>query len=496
MIINNHINDLISYVIDKKMIQSEDIDYVYNRMTELLQVENRIKIKPLKSNIKQLSITLNLILDYAFDKGLFAVNSINSRDLFESKIMDVFSPLPSDLNKTFYHLFKENPIEATDYFYKMSKDNNYIKIDRIAKNIIWKSITKYGIFDMTINLSKPEKDPRDIISQSSNNEVDYPLCLLCKENVGFYGSSTKPGRSNHRVIKLNLNNEDFYLQYSPYVYYNEHSIVLMKEHIPMKVSKKTFIRLFDFIDMFPHYFLGSNAGLQFVGGSILSHEHYQGGRYHFPIEDAKEIFIAEIDDISIKYLIWPLSVIRLESKDREKLIDKAIDLFNFWENYTDEEAGIYSFTDKPHNAITPIARKNGDKYVLDMTLRNNLTSKVLPLGIFHPHPIHHNIKKENIGLIEVMGLAVLPPRLKKELEEVKKAIKANTKLPTEYAIHNDWLEELNSKYKGESIDKFIDDQVADKFMKCLEDSGVFKQTETGIKHFEKFINSLKDVFNK
>ncbi len=495
MLINDHIINLINYAIGKNLIETEDFDYTYNRMTTLLKVDNAYMNKKPNREINKLSIILNLILDYSFDNDLFSPNTAKQRDLFESRLMDVFSPLPSNLNKTFYHLFNDNCENATNFLYKLSQDNNYIKTNRIAKNVVWQSMTKYGKMDVTINLSKPEKDPRDIIAKSSAKDEVYPKCLLCKENVGFYGNSTSPGRSNHRIIKMDLNEEEFYFQYSPYVYYNEHCIVLMKEHIPMKVSDKTFKRLFDFVDLFPHYFLGSNAGLPIVGGSILSHEHYQGGRHHFPIEDAKEVFIAKIGDISLKYLVWPLSVIRLQSSNKTELIKKATQLFEFWENYSDEEAQIVAYTDKPHNAITPIARKNGNIYTLDMALRNNLTSKELPLGIFHPHPNHHNIKKENIGLIEVMGLAVLPARLKKELSEVKKALKNNEELPDEFNIHRDWLGELRERNNNEDIDKFIEDQVADKFIRCLEDSGVFKQTEKGIKNFNKFIKLLVDDLN-
>lgn len=496
MRINNTVIDLINYAIDKDLIQADDFEYVLNRLSFILKLEELVIVEKENKEIREFTMILNEILDYSFEKGLFEPNSLKQRDLFESSLMDVFAPLPSDLNKTFHHLYKKNPVDATDYFYNMSKNNNYIKSDRIAKNILWKSVTKYGIFDMTINLSKPEKDPRDIIASSKNIDTLYPLCLLCKENVGFYGNSNHPGRTNHRIIKIKLNNEDFYLQYSPYVYYNEHSIVLMKEHNPMNVSKSTFIRLFDFVDMFPHYFLGSNAGLPIVGGSILNHEHYQGGRHHFPIEDAEEKFIVKIDDVSIKKLVWPLSVLRLESVDKSKLIEKATQLFNFWEKYTDKDAGIYSYTDSPHNAITPIARKNGETYILDMTLRNNLTSKDFPLGIFHPHPIHHNIKKENIGLIEVMGLAVLPARLEEELEVVKNALINNTSIPSEFSIHEEWLKELKDLYNSEDIDQFIKDQVASKFMRCLEDSGVFKQDELGNKLFDKFINALVESLSK
>lgn len=488
--IKNYIEDLILYSIDKKLIQSEDFDYVYNRLTNLLLVENNELIRDDYKSIKHLSIILDLILDYAYDKGFYSPNSTKERDLYESLIMDVFSPLPSSLNRTFYHYFNKNSQEATDFFYKMSQDNNYIKMDRISKNVLWKSTTKYGIFDFAINLSKPEKDPRDIINEFSSKQSKYPRCMLCKENVGFYGDTNKPGRSNHRIIKLNLNDEEFYFQYSPYVYYNEHSIVLMKEHLPMNVSEKTFKRLLDFVDQFPHYFLGSNAGLPIVGGSILSHEHYQGGRHNFAIEDAKEVFVSDFDGVSLKYLIWPLTVLRLESKNRDILVEKAVSIFEFWENYSDLDVSIKAKTDNKHNAITPIARKSGDIYTLDIALRNNLTTDEFPLGIFHPHPEHHNIKKENIGLIEVMGLAVLPPRLKNELKSVKNSLQNNVKLPNEFNVHNDWLIELRDRYNGQDMDQFIEEQVADKFIRALGDSSVFKQTEIGNKRFQVFLTKL------
>lgn len=496
MNINLHIMELIQYAISKNMIQTVDFDYTYNRLTTILKCESHVRTILYKKEVKQLSITLNLILDYASDSDLFSPNTLKNRDIYESMLMDVFSSLPSDLNRKFYDLLDNKPERATDFFYKLSKDNNYIKNERIARNINWKSTTTYGIFDMTINLSKPEKDPRDIITDLTKKNEDYPLCLLCKENVGFYGNSSRPGRSNHRVIKLNLNNEEFYLQYSPYVYYNEHSIVFMKEHLPMNFSEKTYKRLFDFVDLLPHYFLGSNAGLPIVGGSILSHEHYQGGRHHFPIQDAKEVKIDKIGNVSLKYLIWPISVLRLESTNKADLVKMATKIYDFWRNYSDKAAGIVSYTDAPHNAITPIARKNGSNYTLDIALRNNLTSKDYPLGVFHSHKEHHNIKKENIGLIEVMGLAVLPARLKNELVDVKYALKNNESLPIESSIHKDWLQDLKSIYEGENIDLFIHNQVTDKFVKCLEDSGVFKQTPEGINSFKKFNSLLVDELKK
>ena len=496
MKINKDIKLLCLYAIKEHLIDAEDSDYVVNRLCNLLELENYTDIKVEYEGVEEPSTLLDPLIDYAFKQKLFSPNTIIKRDQFEAKIMDVFTPRPSAINTVFNSLLKDNPKEATNYFYHLSQKSNYIKTSRTSKNIIWKSNTKYGLLDMTINLSKPEKDPRDIINSSNALSTTYPKCLLCKEQVGFYGHPSKPGRTNHRIVHMLLNNEDFYLQYSPYVYYNEHSIVLKKEHVPMKVTIDTFIRLFDFVDKLPHYFLGSNAGLPIVGGSILSHEHYQGGRHNFPIEEAKVISEYSLNGLVIKQLYWPLSIVRLESKDREIVINAADKLFKFWENYEDKAAGIIAYTDKPHNAITPIARKNGAVYILDIALRNNLTSKKFPLGIFHPHPENHHIKKENIGLIEVMGLAVLPARLKEELESIKKAIVEKSELPIEHGIHNEWLKDLLKKYNGGNIDTFIENEVTEKFVKCLEDSGVFKQTEEGVIQFDKFIIGLISVLGK
>ena len=488
--INSYIIELIDYAISKKLVQIEDFEYCHNRLTEILKVDTTdINMTYIKGQ-KQLSIILDLILDYSFDIGLFSPNSIIQRDLYESKIMNVFSSLPSDVNHKFHTLYKESPTKATEYFYKLSEDNNYIKKNRISNNINWKSITNYGEMSFTINLSKPEKDPRDIIMQSKQISTDYPKCVLCKENVGFYGNTSKPGRSNHRIIKLNLNDEIFYLQYSPYVYYNEHSIVLLDEHIPMKVSSNTFKRLFDFVDMFPHYFLGSNAGLPIVGGSILNHEHYQGGKHHFPIEDAKIKKTYDLGKIKLQNLIWPISVIRLESKSKEKIIETGNKIFEFWENYSNSDAGIYSQTSEKHNAITPIARKINDVYYLDIALRNNLTSEKHPLGVFHTHNENQHIKKENIGLIEVMGLAVLPARLKTELETIKNCIINDNELPENLGVHSQWFKALKQKYVDQDINKFIEKEVADVFVASLQNAAVFKETEEGFKHLSIFMDQL------
>ena len=490
MKIYKDIKFLCLYGITEKLIDIEDYDYVVNQLTNLLNLDTFNDTKVKYEDVKEPSVLLDPLIDYAYKMKIFSPNTITKRDQFEAKIMDLFIQRPSTINQVFDRLLKVDSKKASDYFYRLSQKSNYIKTSRTSKNIRWKSETPYGVFDMTINLSKPEKDPRDIMNQGNTESSSYPKCLLCKEQVGFYGNPNKPGRSNHRIVHMMLNNEDFYLQYSPYVYYNEHSIVLQKEHVPMKVTIDTFIRLFDFVDILPHYFLGSNAGLPIVGGSILSHEHYQGGRHQFPIESAKVISEHSLNDIVLKQLHWPLSVIRLESKNRESLIKTADKLFKFWENYSDPEAGIYSFTDKPHNAITPIARKKEAIYILDIALRNNLTSDEFPLGIFHPHPENHHIKKENIGLIEVMGLAVLPARLKEELSVIKNALLNKKKLPLEYGLHQEWMKHLSASYSGGDIDKFIDDEVALKFVKCIEDSGVFKQTEKGIAQFNVFVKEL------
>lgn len=495
MKIYKNIKKLTQYAIESGLIMEEDFDYAVNRLSNLLTLEEFVDVEIKSSSVSEPSLLLSPILDFAYEKNLFTPNTTTFRDLFESKIMDIFTPRPSDLNEKFKLLHQENKESATNYFYNLSIKNNYIKTERTSKNIVWKSTTPYGEIDMTINLSKPEKDPRDIIAQGKKSSSGYPQCLLCKENVGFYGNASHPGRTNHRIVKLQLNNEDFYLQYSPYVYYNEHSIVLKREHTPMNVTKATFVRLFDFIDYLPHYFLGSNAGLPIVGGSILSHEHYQGGRYHFPIEDAKILSEYTVKDVTLKQLYWPLSVVRLESTNRESLIQMADKLFQFWEQYTDESAGIFAYTDAPHNAITPIARKVGDVYTLDMTLRNNLTSELYPMGIFHPHPENHHIKKENIGLIEVMGLSVLPARLATELPMIKNVLVSNGDIPEELNIHKQWIIDLKKKYQGENIDEFINHEVTLKFVKCIEDAGVFKQDQLGINHFNLFMGRLLDVLN-
>jgi len=492
MRIYKDIKKLSLYGISKNMIKVDDLDYIINKISNLLELEMYIDNDIEYQDLDEPSLLLEPILDFAQSKDIISPNTAIQRDLFESKIMDIFMSKPSDIQKEFFILHEKHPNKATEFFYKLSQNSNYIKTNRIAKNVNWEFETKYGFLDLTVNLSKPEKDPRDIISFSKKTNIYYPKCFLCKENVGFYGNNSHPGRTSHRIIKLDLNHEEFYFQYSPYVYYNEHCIIFKSDHIPMKINESTFIRLLDFIDLFPDYFLGSNAGLPIVGGSILNHEHYQGGRHSFPIEKAKVIDEFKVDSITIKRLLWPLSVIRLESNNKYDIIKYANKLRLFWENYTNKNAGIYAYTDALHNAVTPIARKFEDKYVLDIALRNNLTSTTYPLGIFHPHPENQHIKKENIGLVEVMGLGVLPPRLDDELKIIKKYLKKPSDFPQSIKIHENWVNYLQNIYDGSNIDNFINQEVGIKFLKCIEDAGVFKQTASGEKQFSHFIKEFID----
>jgi UDPglucose--hexose-1-phosphate uridylyltransferase len=494
--INKDIKQLVQYGINQNMLHEEDALYAVNKICDLLGISDYIDQNVDLINVNEPSELLTPILDYAVNNQKIERNTTLAKDIFEAKIMDCLLPRPSELNHMFYQLEKQSAKQATDYYYDLSQKSNYIKTSRTSKNIIWQAPTKYGVLDMTINLSKPEKDPKDIIKSKNQTTTNHIKCLLCKENVGFNGATTNIGRTNHRIIPLSLNEEPFYMQYSPYVYYNEHCIVLHKDHIPMNVSIKTFKRLFDFVDRFDHYFLGSNAGLPIVGGSILSHEHYQGGAHHFPIEDAKVLDTFEAGDVVIEKLYWPLSVLRLKSKNRKAITKCAIDIFEIWENYSDETVGIIHKTTEKHNAITPIARKKNNIYELDITLRNNLTNNDFPLGIFHPHPAHHHIKKENIGLIEVMGLAVLPARLEKELEVITNALLENKTLGDEYKVHHKWYQYLKANKPNKDLAAYVKTETAKEFMHCLENAGVFKQDEKGQKAFDRFIKEVIYVLNK
>lgn len=436
------------------------------------------------------------LLDYACQQGLCDDNVV-ARDLFDTKLMNDLMPRPSEVIKTFHEKYLISPKDATDYFYKLSQDSDYIRRYRICKDIKWKTDTKYGALDITINLSKPEKDPKAIAAAKKAKQSGYPKCLLCQENVGYAGRSNHPARENHRIIPMEIHHSQWFMQYSPYVYYNEHCIVFNGQHVPMKVERATFCKLFDYVKQFPHYMLGSNADLPIVGGSILSHDHFQGGRYDFAMAKAPiEIEVGQFAGVDVGIVKWPMSVLRLSGKDTETIIELADKILNAWRNYSDEEVNILAQTDgEPHNTITPIARKKGEVYELDLVLRNNRTTKERPDGLFHPNAKLHHIKKENIGLIEVMGLAILPGRLKDELSLLADCLLAggDPNGDERIAKHADWAQELTEKYgtwSKDSIDEILKKEVGLVFQQVLEDAGVYKCDAKGREAFLRFINGL------
>ncbi|MBE5812786.1 MAG: UDP-glucose--hexose-1-phosphate uridylyltransferase [Clostridiales bacterium] len=493
--INESINKLLQYGLNTGLIEKEDKVYVANRLISLLGLPEFVEQEVTNTDLEEILASIN---DYAVEQGIIE-DTVTNRDLFDTKIMGELVKRPSEVIREFNHLYKESPKKATDFFYKLSQDSDYIRRYRIKKDMKWKVDTKYGKLDITINLSKPEKDSRAIAAARNVAQTNYPKCMLCIENEGYEGRINHPARQNLRIIPIELNGEKWGMQYSPYVYYNEHCIALKAEHTPMKIDITTLKKLLDFIDIFPHYFMGSNAGLPIVGGSILTHEHFQGGNYTFPMtvaEDDEKFEISGYEDVIVTRLKWPMSVIRLSSTNRDRILKLADHILNVWENYSDESVFIFAETNgEKHNAVTPIARKNGDNYEVDLVLRNNITTEEFPDGVFHPHPELHHIKKENIGLIEVMGLAVLPPRLKTEMQLVKEYILENKDLSKNEQIekHTKWVEEIKQKYSDinrDNIDKIIEEEIGIVFMKVLEDAGVFKRDEKGIEAFRKFINTL------
>lgn len=500
MNINYEINRLISFALHHQMIEEADILYTANKIIDILGLSSFEYEEVRLESIENPSEILEAILDYAASTGVLECDSVDHRDLLDTKIMDCLMPRPSDVIKTFNGLHADNPKVATSYYYNLSKASNYIRVSRVEKNLSWKSSTKYGDLDITINLSKPEKDPKAIAMAKSLPSSNYPKCLLCKENVGYAGTLNHPARQNHRIIPLTLTNEEWFLQYSPYVYYNEHCIVLKGAHEPMKISALTFERLLQFVEQFKHYFIGSNADLPIVGGSILTHDHFQGGAYEFAMEKApilKTLNILNFADVEVGFVNWPLSVLRLKSTNRERLVELGDIVLKHWRDYSDEALGILAHTEEtPHNTITPIARFKDGKYELDLVLRNNRTSSEYPDGIYHPHAHLHHLKKENIGLIEVMGLAVLPGRLKDELEVVKEAfISKNAEVLTRANLekHVPWLEEMLTRY--ETVDactamSIIESEVGSKFVEILECCGVYKLNEEGLAGVQRFINSI------
>ena len=481
--IDKSIKKLVCYGLEKGLFDRRDTVYITNRILEILGLDSFDCHENFTS--VDLEETLKEILDFAVEKGLIE-DTITQRDLFDTKVMAALLPRPSEVTNKFYSLYAESPKTATDYFYKLSCDSDYIRRYRIKKDVKWVTSTEYGDLDITINLSKPEKDPKAIAAAKNAKQVGYPKCLLCRECEGYAGRIDFPARQNHRIIPVKINDTDWFMQYSPYVYYNEHCIVFNSEHTPMAINTATFRKLLDFVKLFPHYFVGSNADLPIVGGSILSHDHFQGGNYTFAMAKAPidtEILFEGFSDVRAGIVKWPMSVIRLSSENSERLIELADKILSAWRGYTDEDAFIFAETDgEKHNTITPIARKVGDDFQLDLVLRNNITTKEHPMGVYHPHAELHHIKKENIGLIEVMGLAVLPARLKTEMALLKTAMLENKDLRNDEVLekHADWADEIKIKYSDineNNIDKIIEDEIGLVFSKVLEHAGVFKNKE-------------------
>lgn len=490
-----YINALINYALEKGLIEPDDREYSFNAILDIMGLD-----APGEGDAPascELASLLDALTEDAVRRGVVEDN-ITARDLFDTRLMGALTPRPHEVRARFAALYNSSPRAATDWYYSFSGDTNYIRRDRIAKDVQWRYDCEYGALDITINLSKPEKDPRAIAAARLAPQSGYPLCQLCAENEGYAGRMNHPARQNHRLIPVTLGGESWYLQYSPYVYYNEHCIVLNSAHTPMKISRRSFDRLFDFVRQFPHYFVGSNADLPIVGGSILSHDHFQGGNYEFamakaPIERA--LSFAGYDDVAAGIVRWPMSVIRLRGADSARVAALAELILDAWRGYSDAAATIFAETDGAmHNTITPIARRRGADYELDLVLRNNLTSDEFPLGIFHPHDELHHIKKENIGLIEVMGLAVLPSRLKTELELLKSAILsgADIRADARIAAHADWAEKLCESYcfTPDNADEILRREVGVVFMRVLEDAGVYKRTDSGRAAFMRFIDAV------
>ena len=494
------IQELLDYGLKKNMFTIEDNDYIRNQLLSILNIDYWIEVKPTRNSERPISSILNSIISWAVMSGRLESDSITHRDLFDTKIMGVLVPRPSEVIKTFESkLQKDGSVAATNYFYQLAQDSNYIRSDRISRNEYWTTKTDFGELEITINLSKPEKDPLEIIANYEKQKISYPECLLCKENVGYSGRLDHPARQNLRTIPLKLNHEDWYLQYSPYTYYKEHSIVFSKNHRPMKISQHTFDCLFDFTSQFPHYFIGSNADLPIVGGSILSHDHFQGGNHLFPMAEAEveeEFTFHGFEEVKAGVVKWPVSTIRLSGMDKIHVSNLGAHILETWRNYSDESIGIHAYSDKePHNTITPIVRRRGNTFELDLVLRNNMTNNLHPLGIFHPHEEVHHIKKENIGLIEVMGLAVLPGRLNEELELIAHWLVGDQSTDViskdpRTVKHTDWALNIKNKYPNihkDNVHQILQNEVGMVFAKVLEHAGVFKRDLKGKEAFRRFI---------
>lgn len=497
---------LVQYGVKTELMEAADKIYIKNRLLELLgledideEVEKSVKEETKEELREKLPEILKVLTDFAIETGIMKEDSPTYRDLFDTRIMGMLVPRPSEVIRKFSSYYKESPKKATDFFYKFSQDSNYIRRDRIRRDEKWIAKTAYGDLDITINLSKPEKDPRAIAAARKASQTAYPKCQLCIQNEGYAGRVNHPARQNHRIIPITIDGGQWGFQYSPYVYYNEHCIVMNSKHVPMEINHATFVKLFDFVKQFPHYFVGSNADLLIVGGSILSHDHFQGGNYEFAMAKAPvetEFIVTGFENVQAGIVKWPMSVIRLSGEDTQELIALADKILKTWRSYTDEEAFVYAKTDgKVHNTITPIARKRNGKYELDLVLRNNITTKEHPLGVYHPHETLHHIKKENIGLIEVMGLAVLPSRLKGEMAQLEEAVLTGKDLRQDEVLskHADWIDEVLPKYDkvtAENIHGIIQKEIGIVFSKVLEDAGVYKRTEEGKAAFLRFVKSL------
>lgn len=509
--IQEALTNLVAYALKTGLIQRPDIIWAANSLLGILKIDdwqgNEAIVEKAAEAMSEEEIEagrlpdqyLSVLVDYAVDQKLTGGESTVYRDLFDTLLMGQLTPRPSEVIRSFQDAYARSPEAATQWFYHFSQDTNYIRRGRIKKDRKWKTETPYGPLDITINLSKPEKDPRAIAAARNAAQSSYPKCQLCMENEGYYGRVNHPARENHRIIPIGIANYSFGFQYSPYVYYNEHCIVFNHDHVPMKIDHEAFVKLFGFIRLFPHYIIGSNADLPIVGGSILSHDHFQGGHYQFPMASApleKEYKLPEYPDVRIGRVRWPMSVLRLTGEDPEAVIRLADHILDSWRSYSDPEAFIYAETDgEKHNTITPIARRVGELFELDLVLRNNITTAEHPLGVFHPHAELHHIKKENIGLIEVMGLAVLPSRLEREMKELRSAILNGTDLTNDPALasHAAWVGEFRPKYEKldeGNIDAILEKEIGLVFMRVLEDAGVYKRTEEGQKAFDRFVGKL------
>ncbi|MBR4359513.1 MAG: UDP-glucose--hexose-1-phosphate uridylyltransferase [Clostridia bacterium] len=492
MTADGYLASLVQYGIQHRLIEESDRTFIFNQLLDALSLREAEAAEPLDLPLEEI---LKGLLDDAVRRGVCA-DDITSRDLLDTRLMGILTPWPHEVRRQFAALYAQSPEAATDWYYRFSQDTDYIRRYRIEKDIRWKTPTEYGDLVITINLSKPEKDPKAIAAARNAPPSGYPKCLLCAENEGYAGRMNHPPRQNHRIIPVTIAGSEWFMQYSPYVYYNEHCIVFNARHTPMVIDRAAFEKLLDFVTEFPHYFVGSNADLPIVGGSILSHEHFQGGHFTFPMEQApveKEVHLTGYEDIRAGIVKWPLSVIRLTGASRERLADVADRILRIWRTYSDPDAFILAETDGvPHNTITPIARRRGSDYELDLVLRNNITTAEHPLGVYHPHAELHHIKKENIGLIEVMGLAVLPARLKKELTDLEAALLSGAPLTGELEKHAPWADMLKQKYTftPENASAILRDEVGKVFAQVLEHAGVYKRTPAGAAAFERFMDAV------